>query len=131
MLVIDASALAEYLLGTLHAGWVSARLRAVDDGIAAPHVIDLEVAQVLRRLVRTSEISLSRAQEALEDLATLPLDRFDHTFLLWRIWELRNVMTLYDAAYISLAEFLSAPLLTRDARLARTLGHRVKIDRVP
>jgi len=84
----------------------------------APHLIDLEVAQALRRYVRTSAISAQRAAEALRDLADFPLMRYPHAILLDRIWELRDSVTAYDGAYLALAELLEASLITRDRALA-------------
>lgn len=75
-----------------------------------------------------SEISNSRAEDVLDDLADLPLNRYPHDVLLSRIWELRNSATAYDAAYLALAEALDAPLVTRDRRLAASQGHRAKIE---
>lgn len=84
----------------------------------APHLLDVEVAQVLRRYVTRGELWDARAQEALDVLALFPLTRYPHEPLLRRIWALRENLTAYDAAYVALAEGLRAPLLTRDRRLA-------------
>lgn len=69
-----------------------------------------------------------RAQQALSDLADLPISRYPHDLFLFRIWQLRQNLTAYDAAYVALAEALSAPLLTRDARLASAPGHRARVE---
>jgi predicted nucleic acid-binding protein len=118
MIVADASAVLELLLGTPAGAQVAARLAAPGETAHAPHLLDLEVAQVLRRYVRRREVPAGRAREALDDLAELPLVRFPHEPLLPRIWELRDQLTAYDAAYVALAEGLGARLLTRDRALA-------------
>ena len=96
----------------------------------APHLIDVEVAQVVRRYAAAGELDAERGREALADLADFPLLRYPHDLLLQRIWELRNNLTAYDAAYVALAEVLGAPLLTRDRRLAAAPGHHAKVELV-
>lgn len=118
MIVVDASALLEVLLRTPAADSVEDRLFAPDQTLHAPHLLDVEVAQVVRRYAETGEIDSERGRLALEDLADFPLQRFRHDFLLPRIWSLRNNLTACDAAHGALAEALDAPLLTRDRRLA-------------
>jgi predicted nucleic acid-binding protein len=86
----------------------------------------LEVAQVLRRYVRSSTISADRGAEALADLIDLPLTRYPHHVLLTRIWQMRHGLTAYDAAYLAL-EALDAPLITRDRALAKT-GSQVRVE---
>lgn len=112
------------------AGAVENRLFAPRQTIHAPHLIDGEVAQVLRRYAANGEINSERGLMALADLADLPLRRYPHDFLLPRIWDLRNNLTAYDATYVALAEALDAPLLTRDRHLAAAAGHRAQIDLV-
>jgi predicted nucleic acid-binding protein len=94
----------------------------------APHLLDVEVAQVLRRYTRTGELDTARGLQALEDLVDFPLTRYPHDLLLLRIWELRHNVTAYDAAYIALAEALGVPLITRDAALASAPGNRARIE---
>ena len=94
----------------------------------APHLIDIEVAHVLRRYERAGEIESRRAQSALADLADLPMVRYPHAPLLQRIWQLRANLTGYDAAYVALAEILDVPLLTCDAKLASAPGHRARVE---
>jgi predicted nucleic acid-binding protein len=118
LIVVDASALLEVLLQTPAAARVSRRLFASGETLHAPHLVDVEIAQVLRRYVRTGVISEQRGAEALTDLSDFPLNRYPHVVLLPRIWEWRHNVTAYDAAYLALAEALDAPLLTRDRRLA-------------
>ncbi|ACK52373.1 PilT protein domain protein [Methylocella silvestris BL2] len=130
MIVVDASALLEALLRTPSAKTVEDRLFAAGQTLHAPHLLDVEVAQVIRRYALSGEIDRARGGLALADLADLPLRRYPHDFLLPRIWDLRNNLTAYDAAYVALAEALDAPLLTRDRRLAAAAGHRARIELV-
>jgi predicted nucleic acid-binding protein len=128
MIVVDASALLEVLLNTPAGGRIADRLFAAGETLHAPHLLDLEVAQVLRRYTRTGEMSPQRGLQALEDLVDLPLVRYPHELFLSRIWELRDNVTAYDAAYLALAEALAAPLVTRDTALASTTAHRARIE---
>jgi len=128
VIVLDASALLEVLLGTPAAGQVSRRIFARRETLHAPHLLDLEVAQVLRRYCAHGELSEGRAREAVLDLLDFPLTRYPHDLFLGRIWELRANLTAYDAAYVALAEALRAPLVTRDSRIAKSTGHRARID---
>lgn len=128
MIIIDASALLEVLLNTPASGKVTERLFAGNDTLHAPHVIDLEVAQVLRRYTHSGEMDAQRSEQALEDLADLAINRYPHDLFLFRIWALRHNLTAYDAAYVALAEALDAPLITRDGSLARAPGHRARVE---
>ena len=130
MIVVDASALIEALLRTPAAKAVEERLFAPGQTLHAPHLIDLEVAQVIRRYAANGEIDSQRGRATLADLADFPLRRYPHDFLLPRIWDLRRNLTAYDAAYVALAEALETPLLTRDKRLAAAAGHRAQIELV-
>ena len=130
MIVVDPSALLEALLRTPAAQAVEDRLFAPRQTLHAPHLLDVEVAQVIRRYAANGEINGERGRLALLDLADLPLQRYPHDLLLPRIWDLRNNLTAYDAAYIALAEALEVPLLTRDRRLATAAGHRAQIELV-
>ena len=127
MIVVDASALLEILLRTPAAGAVEDRLFAPGETLHAPHLLDVEAAQVIRRYTASGEIDGERGRLALDDLADFPLRRYPHDFLLPRIWSLRKNLTGYDAAYVALAEALDAPLLTRDRRLAAAAGQHAKI----
>ncbi|MDR3722122.1 MAG: type II toxin-antitoxin system VapC family toxin [Candidatus Acidoferrales bacterium] len=125
-MVVDASAILEVLLRTPAARHVDRLIFAAGETLHAPHLIDLEVAQVLRRYVRSSIISAERGAEALADLADFPLTRYPHLILLNRIWQLRGGVTTYDAAYLALAEALDARLVTRDRALAKA-GSRARV----
>ena len=124
-IVLDASVALEVLIrttrGVRFASDVFGRERHV------PHLLDIEFAQALRRLLLAREISSDRAGLALEALGDWSLARHSHVPFLSRIWELRDSMSAYDAAYVALAEALDVPLLTCDAKLARSHGHRAKI----
>ena len=128
MIVIDASALLEFLLQTPLGARVEARLFRDRDEFHSPHLVDVEVTQGLRRLVRVREVSPDRAAEAIADLADLDLHRHPHLDLLSRAWKLRENITAYDAMYVALAEALDAPMVTCDTPLARAPGHRAHIE---
>jgi predicted nucleic acid-binding protein len=128
MIVVDASALLEMLLCTSLADRVTERLFDPGQSLHAPHLIDLEVAQVLRRSCAAGKMSEQRAEEALDDLGLLRLMRHPHSLYIKRVWELRNNFTAYDAAYVALAEALAAPLITCDHALAQSRLHRAIIE---
>lgn len=127
MIVVDASVLATGLADDAADGdRVRARLRG--ERLAAPHLIDLEVASVWRRLVTAGALDERRAMLALDDLESLRLERADHRPLLARCWQLRHNMTVYDAAYVALAEMLGCRLLTGDARLGNAPGTHCDVE---
>ena len=128
MIVVDASALLEFLLQTPLGIRVEARLFRNRDEFHSPHLADVEVTQGLRRLVRTGEVLPGRAAEVIADLADLDLHRHAHVDLLTRAWKLRENITAYDAVYVALAEALEAPLVTCDTPLAKAPGHRARIE---
>jgi predicted nucleic acid-binding protein len=128
VIVIDASALLEFLLQTPLGTRVEARLFRDQDDLHSPHLADVEVTQGLRRLVRAGEVSPDRAAEAIADLADLDLHRHPHLDLLTRAWRLRENVTAYDAMYVALAEALDAPIVTCDGPLAKSPGHRAQIE---
>lgn len=128
MIVLDASAAVDWLLQTSAGRQIEERIYARNESLHAPHLLDLEVAQVLRRLVRETVISARRAEEAIQDLMDLRVTRYPHFVFLSRIWQLRHNLSTYDAAYVVLAEKLSATLVTRDARLASASGRAVEIE---
>lgn len=128
MIVLDASAALELLLNTPAAARVARRVLAPRESLHAPHLIDLEVAQALRRWERNGELAPERALEVLDDLADLPLTRYSHQLLMERIWELRHNATAYDAAYLVLAEALGATLVTCDSALGSVPGHAARVE---
>jgi len=127
VIVLDASAAIEWLLQSPAGVRIDKRIFSVSQSLHAPHLLDVEVAQVLRRYVREKTISEQRGEEALEDLGDLSLNRYPHDFLLPRVWKLRATLTAYDAVYIALAEVLDAPLLTCDNKIAFASGHNASI----
>ncbi|MCI0466787.1 MAG: type II toxin-antitoxin system VapC family toxin [Beijerinckiaceae bacterium] len=131
MIVVDASALLEVLLCTPAAQTLERRLfHEPKETLHAPHLLDVEVAQVLRRYAAAREIDGTRGAAALADLADFPIRRYPHDLLLTRVWDLRNNFTAYDAVYVALAEALDAALLTRDKRLAAAARNYVRIELV-
>lgn len=118
MIVVDASAILELLLQTPAAALVLERVLREGETWHAPHLLDLEVAQVLRRFVASGKIEAARGLAAVQELQVMPFTRYPQMPFLSRIWELRADVTAYDAAYLALAEALACPLVTRDARLA-------------
>jgi predicted nucleic acid-binding protein len=130
LIVVDASALLEVLLRTPAAKTIEARLFVPNQTLHAPHLLDVEVAQVIRRYAANGDIDGERGRTALADLADFPLQRYPHIWLLPRVWGLRHNITGYDAAYVALAEALDAVLLTRDKILAVAGGHHARIELV-
>jgi predicted nucleic acid-binding protein len=126
VIVLDASAAIEWLLQTSTGQRVEQQIFSQSESLHAPHLLDVEIIQVLRRLVRERVISAVRADQAITDLLDLRINRYPHFVLLPRIWQLRHNLSAYDAAYVALAEELDAILLTSDARLASASGHRPK-----
>lgn len=127
MIVVDANILATGLADDgPDGGRVRARLRG--EQLWAPHLVDLEVGSVWRRLVQAGALDVRRAAFALQDLESIRLERAPHRPLLARCWELRSNLTFYDAAYVALAELLGVALLTGDARLAGAAGIRCDVE---
>ena len=122
MIVLDASALVELVLGTPVGQLVAARIADPAEGLHVPHLADVEVAQALRRYVREGELDAAAARAALDDLRALDLQCHAHEPLLDRVWELRANLTAYDAVYVALAEVLEGVLLTCDRRLSQAPG---------
>lgn len=127
MIVPDASAIVAWLLGGNGAEVVRRHLLMPKEEFSAPHLLDVEVAQVFRRQVISGALNVLRAEVALDDLRELPVHRYEHDVFLPRIWALRHNMTAYDAAYVALAEALRATLLTGDRRLASVAQQHVRV----
>ena len=132
MIVLDASAAVDWLLQTPAGERIEQRIyarpHAQAETLHTVHLIDVEFAQVLRRLVREGTLAPNRAAEAIEDLTALRVTRYAPVVLLDRIWRLRHNLSAYDAAYVALAEELRAPLITRDRRLAAAPGHAAVVE---
>jgi predicted nucleic acid-binding protein len=127
MIVVDASVLVTALVDDGPDGdRVRARLR--DEELTAPHLVDVEVVSVCRKLAGRGRLDARRADQAIGDLASLPLQRVPHAALMPRCWELRDNVTTYDAVYVALAEHLRTRLVTGDARLAAAPGPRCEIE---
>jgi predicted nucleic acid-binding protein len=128
VIVVDASALLEFLLQTSIGVRVEERIFRDADELHAPHLVDVEVVQGLRRLVRMGEVSSGRADEAIVDLADLDLHRHPHVDLLGRAWKLRDNVSAYDAMYVALAEAIEATIVTCDRPLAKAPGRGTRIE---
>lgn len=131
MMVLDASAMVELLLRSAAGRQVARRLKEPDDVVHVPHLMFIEVAQVIRRQAQAGLISHDRARRAVTThLRDFPAARHSHEPLLPRIWELRENLTAYDAAYVALAEALEAPLVTSDVKIAQAPGHDAHVELV-
>jgi predicted nucleic acid-binding protein len=128
VIVLDASAAVDWLLQTPAGIGIEKRIYSRKETLHCPHLLDLEVAHVLRRFVRNGTISELRGEEALQDLLALRITRYPHFDFLPRIWQYRHNLSAYDAAYLTLAEAIDAPLITRDARLGSASGHAVRVE---
>jgi predicted nucleic acid-binding protein len=130
VIVVDASAMLEFLLQTPLGTRVEARLFRDGEEFHSPHLVDVEVTQGLRRLVRSGEVSAIRAEEAIADLSDLALHRHAHLDLLIRAWQLRENITAYEAMYVVLAQALDATVITCDVPLAKASGRRARVEAV-
>lgn len=130
MIVLDASAIVELVVGTHRGRAVGARIADPSLGLHVPHLADVEVAQALRRYERQGDLDVDEAASAIATLAEMDLERHSHAPLLGRVWALRDNLTAYDAVYVALAEALDAKLLTCDARLARAPGLARRVELV-
>ena len=129
MIVLDSSAVVEWLLGLPRADAVGARILAADS-LHAPALMDIEVAQVMRRYTAAKEIAADTGERALNVLRDLDLNRYTHESLLTTIWKLRHNLTAYDATFVALAGVLDAPLITLDRRIAGATmtGWNITVD---
>jgi predicted nucleic acid-binding protein len=127
VIVVDASVLAPALADD-GADGDRARLRLSGEQLVAPELVDLEVLSTLRRAARAGRLDRRRSGQTLEDLAALPLRRVSHHSLLHRVWELRDNLTAYDAAYVALAEALDALLLTADGGIGKANGVGCQVE---
>lgn len=127
MIVLDASAAVELVLYTASGKRIAKRLGRAGS-IHCPHLIDIEITQTLRRLVVRAEVTADRGAAALSHWRDMEIQRYPHLPFLERIWTLRENLSAYDAAYVTLAEVLKAPLITGDRRLARAPGSAARIE---
>jgi predicted nucleic acid-binding protein len=128
VIVLDASALVELVLGTPAGRIVAERIADPAVGLHVPHLADVEVAQALRRYLRDGEITPEDAAVALDDFRALDLQRHAHEPLLERVWALRSNLSAYDAVYVVLAEALDTVLLTCDGPLSRAPGMAKRVE---
>ena len=128
MIVLDASAALDWLIQNPTGNRIENRILSRNETLHAPQLLDLEVTQVLRRLLQHGVISGQRANVAIQALFNLRIVRHPHTQLLPRIWQLRHNLSANDEAYVSLAELFGATLITRDTRLAAATGHTARVE---
>jgi len=127
--VIDTSALIEVLTGKDPD--IKLRRRVLLGDLAAPDLLDPESMHVLRKLTHKGDIIDSEAGEVLKDIRDMAIARSPHRPLVDRAWELKNAISAYDAFFVALAEQLDVPLITCDAKLARSNGHSATIELYP
>ncbi len=126
MIVLDASAAVDLLLGTERASGIAKVLDSVSEA-HAPELIDPEVIAVVRRWTLRGWLAVETGERAVNELGELALVRHRHVALRRRAWELRDRCSAYDACYVALAETLGAQLLTTDARLGRAAQGLVEV----
>lgn len=126
MIVLDASIVVELLTNGPLADSVRDKLMRRDESAIVPHLMDVEVVSAIRGLTAGQRIDGDRASAILASLALLPAERYPHTPMLARMWELRHNFTAHDAAYIALAEAMDAVLYTSDEKLCK--GHRARVE---
>lgn len=129
MIVLDASVVIDLLLNIEpYFEKIYERIKHESPNLFAPYLLDAEITQVLRTFTLKEEITITRANFALEDYKNLPIYRYPHLQLIDRAFELRNNVTIYDALYLSLAESIEVPLLTRDKSLAEVPKLNAKVE---
>lgn len=129
-LVLDASVALELFLRDREAD-AGLRHRVLTGSSAAPELLDLDVCNVIRKMVIRGEVSVGEATEALRDIRDAPVLRIAHRHLVDRVWTLRDDVSAYDAAYVALAEIVDVPLITCDARMGRSSRHDARIEVYP
>jgi predicted nucleic acid-binding protein len=127
MIVLDASVVVELIINSSAAESIRRHLATRHDSFIVPHLLDVEVMSALRNLVAGQRVDLHRSEQLLAGLDSLPVERYPHTPLLGRIWELRHNFTAYDAVYIALAEATGSVLYTCDEKLSRNHNARVML----
>ena len=127
-MVLDASGAVEFVLNTAAGKRLAARLADESEVVHVPHLIDLEIAQVLRRYVHIGTLTERAGTLALDRWRDLDAERYSHEPFLARIWELRDNLTAYDAVYVALAEALSTVLVTGDRKLVGSPRIRATIE---
>ncbi|MDE2670252.1 MAG: type II toxin-antitoxin system VapC family toxin [Chloroflexota bacterium] len=132
MIVADASVVVEMLLNRDQRAGVALGVR-IESGeeVCAPHLLDAEVGQALRRLALQRRTTASRTRSSLGHLVNLPIRRYPHGWLLPRAFELRDNVTIYDGLYLALAEALDVPLLTCDSALSGVPGCGAVVELLP
>jgi predicted nucleic acid-binding protein len=128
VIVLDASAAVALVLAHPAGAAIQAKLKQPSMSLHAPHLIDVEVAQVLRRYWISGDLPTVIAHERLQAYLALPIARYAHDALLKRVWQMRGNVSAYDAVYLALAEALDAPLVTLDAKLAAAPGHHALVE---
>ncbi len=128
MIVVDASVIVHLILPSVTNSYIRERVFDSGKSLHAPQLLDIEIIQVLGRYQRRAELTKPLLQRAFEDFQGLSISRHAHAVLVDRIWQLRNALTAYDAAYLALAEALNATLLTCDSGLARIASLSVKTE---
>lgn len=128
MTVVDASCVVELLLRSQIGLVISHQLTLPNAGLCAPALIDVEACHVIRKRWLAKTITAERGREAVDDLATFQLARYPHVGLLPSIWQWRNNLSAYDAAYVAQAEALNAPLATCDKKLAAAVGGKIRVE---
>ncbi len=128
MIVLDASFVVDVLLGDARSPALRERLFAPSLRPSVPHLLDVEVASALRRMIRANRVDETQARAVLADLEFLPIARHGHAGLLPRILDLRERLTAHDATYVALAEALEATLWTCDSGLAQAASTYVEVE---
>ena len=129
-IVVDSSVMVAALVDGGSVGeWAEELL--MSGPLAAPHVMPVEAANILRRSASAGDISTDVASLAHQDLMSLPIELFPYSLCASRVWELRSTVTAYDAWYVALAETIGARLATLDLRLSRATGTRCEFALPP